>query len=164
MAAGLGMLLALEREDEKGDRIACAVLAASLAFSSIGLTFIVGAAVEIALGRRPRGRRLYVALLPFALYAFWWVGWGHTAKSNLSLHNVEHLPRFVFNAASAGITSLLGLATGDGGEPSQPHLIWGKVLLVPLIAGVGWRIYRDRALPPGLPLALALGPLFWQSA
>lgn len=164
MAAGLGMLLALEREDERGDAIACALLAASLAFSSLGLTFAVGAAVAIATGRRPRARRAYVALLPFALYALWWVGWGHSAESNFSLDNIANLPGFVYDAAAAGIVSLLGLATGDGSEPDQPHLIWGQLLLIPAIAGVGWRVYRERGLPRGLAIALALAVFFWISA
>ncbi|HEX5930022.1 MAG TPA: hypothetical protein VFY48_11595 [Solirubrobacterales bacterium] len=164
MVAGLGMLLALDREDERGDAIACALLAVSLAFSSLGLTFGVGAAVEIATGRRPRARRAFVALLPFALYALWWVGWGHTAESDFSLDNIAGLPEFVYNAASAGIVSLLGLATGDGSEPDQPHLIWGQLLLLPVLAGIGWRVYRERGLPRGLAIALALGVFFWVSA
>ncbi len=164
MVAGLGMLLALERGDERGDAIACALLAVSLAFSSLGLTFVVGAAVEIATGRRPRARRAYVALLPFALYALWWVGWGHTAESNFSAGNIANLPEFVYSAAAAGIVSLLGLATGDGSEASQPHLIWGQLLLLPVIGGVAWRIHRERSLPRGLAIALALGVFFWISA
>jgi hypothetical protein len=164
MVAGLGMLLALDREDDRSDAIACALLAVSLAFSSLGLTFVVGAAVAIATGRGSRARRAYVALLPFALYGLWWVGWGHTAESNFSADNVAKLPEFVYNAAAAGIVSLLGLATGDGSEPNQPHLIWGQLLLVPLIAGVGWRVYRERAVPRGLAIAFALAVFFWVSA
>lgn len=164
MVAGLGMLLALEREDERGDAIACALLVASLAFSSLGLTFVAGAAVEIATGRRPRARRAFVALLPFALYALWWAGWGHTAESNFSAENIANLPGFVYDAAAAGVVSLLGLATGDGSEPEQPHLIWGQLLLIPVLAGVGWRIYRERGLPRGLAIVLALGIFFWVSA
>ncbi|HEX2391353.1 MAG TPA: hypothetical protein VHI77_00385, partial [Solirubrobacterales bacterium] len=53
MAAGLGMLLALDRDDERGDRIACLLLIVSIAFSSVGLAFAAGALVELALGRRP---------------------------------------------------------------------------------------------------------------
>jgi hypothetical protein len=163
-AAGLGVLLALERDDERGDRVACALLAVSVAFSSLGLTFVVAAAVTIATGRRPRGKRVYVALLPLAVYVLWWAGWGHTAESNLSAHNIEHLPQFVFNAAAAGLISLLGLATGDGSEASQPHLIWGKLLLIPVIGAVGWRIYRERGVSRSLAIALGLAVFFWMSA
>jgi hypothetical protein len=164
MVAGLGMLLALDREDQRGDAIACALLAVSLAFSSLGLTFVAGAAAEILTGRSPRAKRAFIALIPFALYVLWWAGWGHSAESNFSAANIANLPEFVYNAAAAGIVSLLGLATGDGSEPDQPHLIWGQLLLVPLLTAIGWRIYRERTLPRGLAIVLALGVFFWVSA
>ena len=80
MACGLGMLLALDRDDPIGDRWACALLAASMTFSSVGLAFLVPAAVYVAWDERRR-RRAYVVLIPAALYALWWLGWGHTAQS-----------------------------------------------------------------------------------
>ena len=155
------MLIALDREDERGDRIACALLVVSLAFSSVGLAFAAGALADLALGRRPRGRRAYVALLPVALYGLWWIGWGHTAVSHLSFHNLVTTPRFVFRAAGAGVTSLLGLATGDGSEPSQPHLIWGKLVLIAGLVALGVRIVRERRVSRGLAIALAIGLAFW---
>jgi hypothetical protein len=161
MAAGLGMLVALDRGDRRGDRIACALLAVSLAFSSLGIAFAAGALAELALGRRPRGERAYVALLPLALYAVWWAGWGHNAQSHVSLHNLEHLPQYVFDTASAGITSLLGLATGDGSEPSQPHLIWGKLLLLIAIALAAVRVVREGRVSRGLAIVLVIALAFW---
>ena len=161
VAAGLGMLIALDRDDRQGDRIACALLALSLSFSSIGLCFAAGALADLALSRRPRAGRLYVALLPLELYAIWWLGWGHTADSNLSAENVRGLPEYVFKAIAAGIVSLLGLATGDGSEPDQPHLIYGEVLLV---AGVCLAVFRLRQLgrvPRDLLIVLAIGLSFW---
>ncbi|MDX6595140.1 MAG: hypothetical protein QOI72_522, partial [Solirubrobacterales bacterium] len=164
VAAGLGMLIALDHESDRSDRLACALLAVSLAFSSVGLAFAVGALVDLGLGRRPKLRRAYVALLPIALFGLWWIGWGHTAQNHVSAHNLIATPKFVFKAAGAGITSLLGLATGDGSAPSQPHLIWGELLLILGIALVGVRIYRDRGISRGLAIALALGLTFWIAA
>jgi hypothetical protein len=161
VAAGLGMLLALDREDEAGDRAACALLAVSIAFSSVGLAFAAGALVETAWGRRPRGRRVYVVLLPLFLFGLWWVGWGHDAESHLSFENLVHLPGFVFDAAAAGAVSLLGLATGDGSEPDQPHLVWGRILVPILAGGVGLRVLRDRGVSRGLAVALAIALAFW---
>lgn len=161
VAAGLGMLLCLDREDEKWDRVACGLLVVSLAFGSVGLVFAAGAAVDFILGRRPRGRRFYVAFGPIVLFGLWWVLWGRGAENHVSLDNILHTPEFVFNAASAGIVSLLGLATGDGSEPDQPHLIWGKLLLIGggllLLARVG----RQRGISRGLGVALAIGLAFW---
>lgn len=161
MVCGLAALIALDREDQRGDRLAAAFVAISLAISSLGLVFLLGLAADVLLGRRPRRRRLYVVLVPLAAYALWWLGWGHTAENEVSVHNVVHAPEFAFRAAAAGITSLLGLATGDGSEPSQPHLIWGKLVLIAAILLVGARIYRERRISKGLAVALALGLGFW---
>ncbi|HET6998930.1 MAG TPA: hypothetical protein VFI03_10095 [Solirubrobacterales bacterium] len=161
VAAGLGMLIALDREDDVGDRFACALLVLSLSLASVGLAFAAAALVDLAFGRRPRGRRVYVALLPIALYGLWWLGWGHDASSHVSVDNALEGPKFVFEAAAAGVTSLLGLATGDGSEPDQPHLIWGKLVLIAGLLLLGFRIVRDRGVSRGLAVALALGLAFW---
>jgi hypothetical protein len=161
VAAGLGMLLALEREDDTGDRVACGLLAVSLAFSSVGLVFAIGVLVDLATGRRPRRRRAYVALLPVGLFALWWLGWGHTAESHVTMDNLLGTPKFVFESAAAGFTSLLGLATGDGSEPSQPHLIWGEVVLVGVTLALAAKVARERKLSRWLLVVLAIGLAFW---
>jgi hypothetical protein len=164
VAAGIGMLIALDREDEWGDRIACSLLVVSLAFSSLGIAFAAGALADLVFGRRPRTRRAFVALLPLAVYAYWWLGWGHEAQHYLTFHNLLDTPKFVFDSAGAGVTSLLGLATGDGSEPDQPNLIWGKLLLIPIVAGLAIRAARDDGLSRGLAVALAIGLVFWITA
>ena len=164
VAAGLGALIALDREDDRGDRVACALLVVSLAFSSVAIAFLAGAAADWVLGRGPRGRRVYVVLVPVALYVLWWVGWGRAAESHISLDNIAATPEFVFDAASAGIVSLLGLATGDGSEPDQPHLIWGHLLLVAGMFLLVARTAKDRAISRGLAVALAIGIAFWAIA
>jgi hypothetical protein len=160
-AAGLGMLLAFDREDERGDWIACGLLVVSIAFSSLGLVFLVGAIADLILGRQPRLRRLFVVLLPAALFAFWWLVWGRDAESHLSGENVTGLLGYVYDAAAAGVVSLLGLATNDGTSPDQAHLVWGKII-VPLVAAlVAFRIWRDRGISRGLAIALAMALAFW---
>ena len=160
-AAGLGMLLALDREDERGDWIACGLLVVSIAFSSLGLVFLGGAIADLILGRQPRLRRLFVVLLPAALFAFWWLVWGHEAESHLSGENATGLLGYVYDAAAAGVVSLLGLATDDGTSLDQAHLIWGQIL-VPLVAAlVAFRIWRDRGVSRGLAIALAMALAFW---
>lgn len=160
-AAGLGMLLAFDREDERGDWAACGLLVVSVAFSSLGLVFLVGAIADLILGRQPRSRRLFVVLLPTALFAIWWLIWGHDAESHLSGGNVSGLLGYVYDSAAAGVVSLLGLATNDGTSPDQTHLIWGKII-APLVAGlVAFRIWRDRGVTRGLAVALAVALAFW---
>lgn len=160
MAAGLGMLVALDRDDKRGDRIACALLTVSLAFSSLGIVFAAGALVSVALGRRPRRSRAYVGLVPAALFGLWWAGWGR-AQSYASLHNLEHLPRYAFEAAAAGITSLLGLASKSGVGTSQAHLGLGEAVVVLAIVLVAARIVHERRISRGLAVVLTLGLVFW---
>lgn len=160
-AAGLGMLLALDQEDERGDWVACGLLVVSIAFSSLGIVFLVGAIADLILGRQPRLRRLFVVLLPAALFAFWWLVWGHDAESHLSGENVTGLLGYVYDAAAAGVVSLLGLATNDGTSPDQAHLVWGKII-VPLVAAlVAFRIWRDSGISRGLAIALGMALAFW---
>jgi hypothetical protein len=161
VAAGLGMLLCLDREDERGDLAASALLLVSLAFGSLGIVFVAGAVVDLFMGRRPRLRRLYVVAGPVLLFAIWWVGWGHVARNHVSLDNALATPKFVFKAASAGFVSLLGLATGDGSEPDQPHLIWGKLLLIAGSLLLLARVVRRREVSRGLGVALAIALAFW---
>ena len=161
VAAGLGMLICLDREDDRGDVAATVLLATSLLFSSLGIAFVAGAAVDFLFGRRPRGRRLYVSLVPISIFLFWWLGWGHVAKTYVSAHNIATTPEFVFKAASAGIVSFMGLATGDGSEPDQPHLIWGKLLLVAGFLLLAARVFRERRISRGLAVVLAIGLTFW---
>jgi len=160
-AAGLGMLLAFDRETERGDWIACGLLVISIAFSSLGLVFLAGAIVDLLLGRQPRLRRFSVAFLPAMLFAFWWLVWGHDADSHLSAENVTGLLGYVYDAAAAGMVSLLGLATNDGTSPDQAHLIWGKIAVPLVVALVAFRIWSDKEVSRALAIALAMALAFW---
>ena len=55
MAAGLGMLLSLERRSSPGNVTACSLLALSLASFSVGIAFALGALFAIWLGGRANG-------------------------------------------------------------------------------------------------------------
>lgn len=156
LAGGLGALVALDRDDRKGDIIASVLLLVSVTFSSLALPFIAGAWVEWYLNPRPRRNRLFMPLVSTAFYGFWWLGWGHDAKSSLSFANLIDSPRYMFEAASAGFVSLFGLATGDGSEPSQPHLIWGRIMLIAFIAFGWWRVRRS-GFSRSLAVVLVIG-------
>ena len=163
MTCGLGMLLALDRRDRTGDLLACIWLVGSLAFASLWLAFAIGAAVDIALrrGEREWRRRVYLVLVPVALYAAWWLGWGHTAESAVSLHNIAATPLFVLDSFAAAIAGLLGLATPAEGAASPAGLDWGRPLAV-LLGGLGlWRLYRLERIPRSLWVVLAILLSFW---
>jgi len=150
---GLAMLLALERDDRFGDVGACLFLVLSFGFSSLGIPFAVAAFVAVL--QSPRGRRLgraFVVVVPVALYALWYLGWGHDAESHLAARNVLASPRFVAEAMAVGVGNLFGLGTNpvDG----MTEKIWGSALLLLLV--VGLVAYKRRR--PGID------PRFWPAA
>jgi hypothetical protein len=162
-AAGIGALLALDGDDRKGDPIACALLVVATSFSELGIPFVVAALVSLVLGPAPRLRRLYVPLLPLALYGIWYLGWGHTGSHPESFHNLVHSPKFVFDSISQNLASLFGLATPLNGQtgPNVGGLNWGRVLFVIAIALAIWRLRRVGWPSRWLWAVLAGGAALW---
>lgn len=159
MGAGLGVLLALRRETPAGDRVACGLLVVALAFSSLGIPFAIGAAV--ALGTAPGWRaRLYVVAIPILLYGLWWLGWGHTAESHVSLHNLAGAPLYVFDAIASAVSSLLGLATPRD-EAGVGAYDWGRPVAVAVLALAAWRIHRLATVPRWLWIIGSIALSFW---
>jgi hypothetical protein len=157
---GLAMLLALDRGDERGDRAACAFLVVSIAFSTLGLAFAVGAAVEVLLRRRERGlRRAYVVAVPLLLFLVWYLGWGREAESHVTLENVLSSPGFVFDGLASSLDSLVGLSAVPIEGPGAPT--WGRPLLVVAIALAIWRVWRGPPLSSWLWPVLAIAATFW---
>lgn len=158
VAAGLGALLALEREDRRGEAVACALLVVSILFSSLGLSFAIGAAVHVLL-LAERRRRLYVFLVPLAVYALWWLGWGHTAESTLSLDNVARTPLYVLNGFASAVGAALGLA--NYGLTGVHRLAWARPIAVVLVFLAAWRLYRLGRVPHWFWVVLATAGSFW---
>ena len=157
---GLATLLALENEDERWDRAACAFLALSIAFSSLGLAFAVAAAVQLLQQRRRGGlRRAWIVAVPLALYAAWWLGWGHDAENHVSAHNVLVSPRYVWEGLSASLDSLLALGTIANEVVGRSK--YGAPLLIVLLALAAYGGYRRRGFFPGLWSVLAAAATFW---
>lgn len=133
MMAALGMLLALDREDSRGDVWACVLLVISIGFGSLGLPFAAAVLVDVFQHRRTRGlRRCYVFAVPLLLYLLWYLGWGHSAAHHLTLHNVLESPRYVLDGLASSVACLFGLSTATGAAVAQPE--WGRPLLIALIA------------------------------
>jgi hypothetical protein len=165
VAAGLGALLALERDDRKGDLFACALLVLAISFSELGVPFAVGALASVALGPSPRRGRFYVPLLPLALYGLWYLGWGQNSDVYHydRFHNLLNSPSFVFDAISENLASLFGLATPLNGraDVNLIGLTWGRILFVIAIPLAIWRLRRVGWRSRGLWVALAAGAAFW---
>jgi hypothetical protein len=157
---GVAMLLALERGERRWDTGACVLLALSIGFSSLGLAFAVAAAVAVLQQRRGLGwRRTYIVAVPLALYALWYLGWGHEAETHLSAHNVLVSPRYVVEGLAAAVGSLLALATIF--DEAVGRSTWGYVVLAALVVLAVYARVRGRRFSPGLWPVLAAGATFW---
>lgn len=157
--AGLAMLLVLDRDDRGGDRWASLLLAISIGFGSVGISFAFAALVDVFQKRQRRGwRRLWVPGVPLLLYAAWYLGWGRDAEHHLTLHNVLHSPAYMFDGFASSVGSLAGLSTVTVETLAQPE--WGRPLLIALI---GLAIYcrRGRGLPSTFWPVAAAGVSYW---
>lgn len=163
MAGGLGMLVALDRRDERGDLLACLGLAVSLVFSSLWVAFAAGAALDVFLRRRERPwlRRAFIVAVPALVYVAWWIGWGHEAESALSLHNVIRSPLWVFDSIASAIAAILGFAIPAEWITAPNGLDWGRPLAVVLLLLALWRLWRMPRVPRSLWVAIAVGLAFW---
>jgi hypothetical protein len=167
---GLAALLSIEREDRGGDLAACVFLVLSIGFSSLGIPFLVAAAVALALG--PPGRRLgraYVVAIPALLFGAWYAEWGHDAESHTSLENLLDTPKYVAEAVAASVGSALGLnpdpttdALGRGPHP-EPGLnpVWNRLAVVAIVLALVVRQVRGGRLSPSFWPAAALALTNW---
>ncbi len=161
MAAGLGAFLALDRDDRRGDRLACALLTLSILFGSLGTAFVAGAVVHLAWDRE-RWRRAYVALIPICVYVVWWLGWGQKAATDASLHNLLHSPIYVVEGFGSGVSSLLGLPEIDFSASSS--LDPGLPLLALLLAVAALRLRQIGHVSRWLGVVTVTALGFWLPA
>lgn len=159
---GLAMLLALDRDDGRGDVFACVFLAISAGFSSLGITFMAAAAVNLFQRRRERGlRRAWFVAIPVVLFGLWYLGWGHNAESHLTLRNVLDSPRFVLEGMAVSLESLLGLSKAPIEGTTETVLGWGEPLLIAAIALVVVQQIRRPGFSPGFWPVLAATATNW---
>lgn len=122
MAAGLGMLLALERRSRGGDIAASALLAISLASFSVGIAFALGALISIWLSGRAQWKRVWLVLVPGLVYVAWFI-WAR--KFDQSLITAEAISA-VF---SGGADQLAAICAGITGLYRVPGSIGLPVVL-----------------------------------
>ena len=159
LAAGVGALLALDREDERGDLAACVLLTVGMTFSSLWLPFTIGAAVHVLTGTE-RLRRAYVFAVPGVLWALWWLGWGHEAESAVSFNNLATIPQYVLEGLASSLNSLVGLR-GLEDQTGTVELDWARILLLGIAALAAIRLLRIGRIPRGVWVPTAIMLSFW---
>ena len=154
MCAGLGMLLALERNDRRGDVAACVLCALAVTSHPVGLAFLAAAVAWIALDDPARRwNRSWVALVPLALYALWYA----TLRDSIEVARPEFSDTVSF--AWDTFVAVCGALTGVFRTPWTIHVdfinAWSTVVaIVSIVIGVA-AIARTRRLTAGLVAALA---------
>lgn len=153
VVGGLGALLALEAQaTRRRDAAATALLLLAVGSSGLGLAFVAGCAALILMRRDP-WRRLWVVIVPIAMFGIWYVGWGTSEQTTSDA--LLSAPQYVADAAAGAAAGLAGL------EPS-----WGPALAVLVVAGLAFASYRRAggAPTPMLVAVLVAALAFWTLA
>lgn len=161
LALGLGALLALERGNRRADILACVLLILSIAMIELGLAFAVGIAISVLL-RPDRWRRLWIFLVPIALYGCWWLWAAKFDYPAVELANVKLIPQTTVDALAAITGSVFGF-NPTGKDVFAPLVgVTGRGLALAALATVAlaWRISRG-GVPRTLWVFLAVVLAYW---
>ena len=142
-AAGLAALVIAPRRPA----LAAILLTIALATSGVGLAFLVGTAVHLALTRR---RALVWLILPVSLYLAWYLAYGHSGISALRSPSLEGVPEYVLSGLTASAAGALGTTAP----------IVGAAVLLALAFGLG----RARGISPVVLASLAASVAFFSIA
>ena len=110
LAAGLGMFLAFERHDLRGDIFACLLLLVSITSHPMGTAFLAAAAVLVVARPAPeRWQRAWVFVVPGALFAAWYLTLRSPVPGASLGHEVRDVPRFEAQSLSAMLAGVTGI-------------------------------------------------------
>jgi hypothetical protein len=146
IAAALGAMLAVERKDRAGDAAACALLVVAICSSSLGVAIAIAVGASI-LFQPDRRERAWIFVVPLAIYALWYLGYGRSAAR---ASNIDDIPRYVGDAAAGAMSAVSGLGTG-----------LGRVLAVVLAIGVAGQFLNRARFSPRLVMLTAMPLVFW---
>ena len=147
-AAGLGSLLLLARRRTGADLGATLCLVAAVFCSGIGVAWVAGVAVELLWQRRD-WRRLWIILVPGALFAIWYA-------ANARSQTPVVIPAFTDGARYMGsaTAAAVGAIIGRNGSVGDAVAIALAILVV--IA-----LVRGRGRANRLAMAVTGGIAFW---
>jgi len=172
LAAGLGAVLAIQREDRRGDLLACLLLVVSIAMIELGLAFALGVALWLAISRpRPRGfrdaawlrealRRAWIVAIPVLLYAAWYVWARKFGQSEAHSGNAHLLPETFMHGAAAAFGALTGANPIVAGAYVGSVTWFGRALAVAAGLALLARIWGGR-LPRTIWIWLLVLGIYW---
>ena len=169
VACGLGALLALERDDGRGDRIACLLLIGGLFSNSVAIPFAVAAAIEVAVSGRSWRNRWWVVgipLLAYALARLWSLhldplGPLAAHPTEITLSNVAGLPTSIADSLADAALSITGIYTQPGVAARTFSTDFGPPLAVALVALLVLRVRNGPPLDRRVLVYAALPLTYW---
>jgi hypothetical protein len=161
LAAGLGMLLAFERRDLRGDVVACVLLLVSITSHPLGTAFLAAAAVLVLARPSPkRWQRAWVFVVPAVLFAVWYLTLRSPVPGPSLASELRALPRFEAQSLSAMLAGITGVFR----SPSSGHLQYLTPLSYLLGAGamvaIGLTVLTKRPRAEFWAILLAVLVLF----
>ena len=172
LVPGVAGLLALERSDIRGDVAACVFFSLATVGFEMGLAFVAGGAVGIAL-RNDRWRRAWIVAIPFLIYGAWRVWAAKYGGSGIQLANLPWIPAYAADSLGVVGSSIFGLFIWPGsGQLTYIKLVGfdfahvgsGLVILMVEILAVALvvrRLIRRGPIPATFWVALAVLVSLW---
>jgi hypothetical protein len=159
----LGIVLLLDRDDRRYDVAIAGLLLLALASSSLGVPMAAGVLARLLLRPADR-RRIWVVLLPAALYGAWFLEYGIDADRRPGFE-ITASPVFLFHLAAGAVGGVAGVPMADGDIPARTivragvHLAAVGLVLLFAIAAVRLRDRRDQIARLTLPVVTLAA--FW---
>jgi hypothetical protein len=161
LAFGLGAILVLQRDDRRGEILACLLLALSIAMIELGLCFALGIAVWLAIRyRRGAWRRAWIVLMPLALYAIWWAWARKFDQSETTAGNLHLIPETVLHGAAAALGALTGTNPILAGSYVTTVTWFGRALAVAAAVVLVARLWLGK-LPRTIWVWLVILGSYW---
>ena len=159
-AAGIGLLLALDRRSRRNDLIALALGVVAVLSHPLGLVFVLGGAVRLAFQDRGRAlRSAWIVAIPALAYLI-----VVQVVRDTPFEKVEGLPGAPLvdkvKFASESVVSGASALTGTFQQPWTGEIdfvnAWGVIACLLIAAGFVITVLRKKNLSPGLASAIAM--------
>jgi hypothetical protein len=168
IAFGIGALICLERNDRRGDTLACVLVSLSVFTYTVGLGYLVGVAISVLI-RHDRWRRAWIFLIPLLLYAAWWAWARQFDQGRTSLANAGHIASYlalslaVVTGGLSGVGAAFSRLQDSGPIDVAPPGPLGWALAGALLLAVTWRIRRG-GYSPTIFASLGVVLTYWLAA